>query len=62
MRLTVAHVEDALNLSTKVSVPWRVDDVDLCALHRQSRLEPMRLTAQSSTCLYVSWQCWVKSA
>ena len=52
VRLTVAHVEDALHLPTKVSVPWRVDDVNLCALDGQSPLEPMRLMPHSQACLH----------
>ena len=48
VRLTVAHVEDALDLSSKVSVPWRVNDVDLCALHRESQLQPLLLMPHSS--------------
>ncbi len=33
--LTIAHVEDALHLSAKVSVTWRVNDVDLVALRHK---------------------------
>jgi len=31
--LTIAHVENPLHLSTKVSVTWCIDDVDFDALH-----------------------------